>query len=89
MEIKTEPKNPVVKSENDKSDSPSDCSGGGSPSSPSREKEELERFRNFWSSCNDVFEDDEIEIKEELNTVIIEDLVVEEFEKRRKLEKVV
>ena len=83
MEKQTDDKDPVDKSENKNSDSPSSCSGGGSPSSTSREKEELERFRNFWqSSFNNAFEDDEIEIKKKLNTVAIEDLVVEEFDKR-------
>ena len=48
-----------------------------------REKEELERFRNFWSSCDGVFEDEEIEIKEELNSFDIADLVEEELSKRR------
>eukprot|EP00092_Neocalanus_flemingeri_P000268 GFUD01000288.1.p1 GENE.GFUD01000288.1~~GFUD01000288.1.p1 ORF type:complete len:192 (-),score=60.55 GFUD01000288.1:95-613(-) len=37
----------------------------------------LEKFRKFWS-FDDAFEDEEIEIKQELNTVSIEDLVVEE-----------
>ena len=48
-----------------------------------REKEELERFRNFWSSCDDVLEDEEIEIKEELNSFDIADLVEEELNNRR------
>ena len=85
VEKQTDDKNPVDKSENNNSDSPSSCSGGGSPSSTSREKEELDRFRNFWqSSFNNAFEDDEIEIKKKLNTVVIEDLVMEEFDKRKK-----
>ena len=52
----------------------SSCSGTGSQSSPSREKEELERFRNFWAGSNIIYDDDE-EIDNEIN---IEDLVVEE-----------
>ena len=88
VQKQTDNKNPVDKSENDKSDSQGSCSGGGSPSSTSREKEELERFRNFWqSSFNNAFEDDEIEIKKKLNTVVIEDLVMEEFDKRTKEDK--
>jgi hypothetical protein len=49
----------------------------------SREKEELERFRNFWSGSNGVFEDEEIEIKEELNSFDFADLVEEELSNRR------
>ena len=48
-----------------------------------REKEKLERFRNFWSCSDVVFEDEEIEIKEELNTFDIADLVEEELSNRR------
>ena len=48
-----------------------------------REKEELERFRNFWSCSDAVFEDEEIEIKEELNTFDIADLVEQELSIRR------
>ena len=55
----------------------------GEAEKASREKVELERFRNFWSSCDDVFEDEEIEIKEELNTFDNADLVEEERNNRR------
>jgi hypothetical protein len=55
----------------------------GEAEKASREKAELERFRNFWSSGDDVFEDEEIEIKEELNTFDIADLVEEELSNRR------
>ena len=48
----------------------------------SNSQKELEKFRNFWSFY-ETFEDDEIEIKEELNTFDIEDLVVEEVTKYR------
>ena len=41
VEKQTDDKNPVDKSENSNSDSPSSCSGGESPSLPSREKEEF------------------------------------------------
>ena len=44
---------------------------------------------NFWSSYNDVFEDEEIDIKEELNPVVIEDLVLDEMDKRRQFGKVI
>ena len=86
VEEQIDHKNPVEMSERKKSDTPSSCSDGGSQSScsPSRVTEQLERFRNFWSGCNDIFEDDEIEIKEELNSVNIEDLVEEEINNRRK-----
>jgi len=54
---------------------------------PSRERHEMVRFRNFWSSCGDLLKDEDIDIKEELNCVVIEDLVVEELEKGRKLDR--
>ena len=89
VEKQTNDKIPIVKSENEESDYlTSSCSDSGSSSSPSREKEKLERFRNFWSGCNDVFEDEEIDIKEELNCVDIEGLVVEEINNREKFDKI-
>jgi hypothetical protein len=84
-EEKIDHKIPVEKSEHEESNSPSSFSGTESQSSPSREKEDLERFRSFWSGCNDIYEDDEIDIKEEC--VDIEDLVAEEVNNRRKYDK--
>ena len=69
-----------IKMENEESNvSSSSCEGG----SESREEKEFERFRNFWSGCNDIFEDDNIDIKEELNAINMEDLVEEEINKMR------
>ena len=86
VEKQTKPKIPVNKTENFRSNSHRSYSGSGFLSLPIKERKDLERFRNFWSSSkhNDVFEDDEIEIKEELNTEVIEDLVVEDMDKRKK-----
>ena len=78
VEKQIDKKNPV-----DKLDSSSNYNAGGSSSSPGKQRRELETFRNFWSSCNDVFEDEEIDIKEERNPVVIEDLVMDEMDKRR------
>ena len=82
VEKQTEKKNPV-----DESDSPSSCNGGGSSSSPRKQRKELETFRNFLSRRCDVFEDEEIDIKEELNPVVIEDLVLDEMDKEDNLAK--
>ena len=69
--------NPVEKETGEKSQN------NGESDLSSREKEELERFRNFWSSSDVAFEDEEIEIKEELNSFDIADLVEEELNNRR------
>ena len=69
--------NPVEKETGQKSQK------NGESDLSSREKEELERFRNFWSSSDVAFEDEEIEIKEELNSFDIADLVEEELNNRR------
>ena len=69
VEKETGDKNPVVKN-------------SGESDLTRKEKVELERFRNFWSGDN-VFEDEEIDIKEELNSFDIADLVVEELNNRR------
>ena len=57
----------------------SSCEGG----SKSREEKEFERFRNFWSGCNDIFEDDNVDIKEEFNCINMENLDDEEINKIR------
>ena len=88
VENQTDKKNPVDKPEDDKSDSHSNASGSGSPSSPTEEERKIaERFRSFWSSSYDFSDDDdENEMEEEQTCINIEDIVVEEINKRRKEE---
>jgi len=78
--------NSILESQIGKSANLSICSDEDEGIAESRERKDLERFRNFWSSCGDMVEDEEIDIKEELNCVVIEDLVVEELTKRRKMD---
>jgi len=78
--------NSILESQIGKSANLSICSDEDEGIAERRERKDLERFRNFWSSCGDMVEDEEIDIKEELNCVVIEDLVVEELTKRRKMD---